>query len=239
MATIGSIPACAGEPSPAPAPSALAGVYPRLCGGTPMRPQVGCSSIGLSPPVRGNRLRRQRHVYLPAVYPRLCGGTRNLIIGLDSTTGLSPPVRGNLVAWERHTIPPGSIPACAGEPCVGSPMMNSATVYPRLCGGTAYSAAWRRFADGLSPPVRGNQAARPSMSIGIRSIPACAGEPSPAPAPSALAGVYPRLCGGTLAGLAPPSSRNGLSPPVRGNLVGQPQHQVADRSIPACAGEPC
>ena len=50
----------------------------------------------------------------------------------------------------------------------------------------------------LSPRVRGNQ--RPSVvePVGIRSIPARAGEPLNASAQADHVGVYPRACGGTM-----------------------------------------
>ncbi len=50
--------------------------------------------------------------------------------------------------------------------------------------------------------------------------------------------VYPRVCGGTLAGRGHVGVRVGLSPRVRGNRrIGQRGHGRV-RSIPACAGEP-
>ena len=90
-----SIPACAGEPANFRRSALAASVYPRLCGGT----VLGCLCVviypGLSPPVRGNRVRdcqtiiRLRSIPacagepipsrlthpVSAVYPRLCGGT--------------------------------------------------------------------------------------------------------------------------------------------------------------------
>ena len=51
-----SIPACAGEPSWGNIGQFLATVYPRVCGGTVMRPSVPAPMKGLSPRVRGNRL---------------------------------------------------------------------------------------------------------------------------------------------------------------------------------------
>ena len=52
------------------------------------------------------------------------------------------------------------------------------------------------------------------------------------------AGVYPRVCGGTV---TPSKFRRmwiGLSPRVRGNLFPCRRAQPLDGSIPACAGEP-
>ena len=92
----GSIPACAGEPSPVRQRTRAKRVYPRVCGGTRRRPTTCCWYGGLSPRVRGNR-RSSANVAptagsIPAcagepapatagafpisVYPRVCGGTR-------------------------------------------------------------------------------------------------------------------------------------------------------------------
>ena len=73
---------------------------------------------------------------------------------------------------------------------------------------------------------------------GQRAIPARAGERliwnnrNPHPV------VYPRACGGTLGCDSYEEVDNGLSPRVRGNLVSALETQMAQRSIPARAGEP-
>ena len=97
---VGSIPACAGEPARRPRPGSARGVYPRVCGGTRLPPQVRTISPGLSPRVRGNRDElgegAVRAGSIPAcagepsrcggpspptrVYPRVCGGTASISI---------------------------------------------------------------------------------------------------------------------------------------------------------------
>ena len=91
----GSIPACAGEPSPIVLCSLRESVYPRVCGGTRAIPGACPVHRGLSPRVRGNRLLSRcisgSDGSIPAcagepsalpccrlgygVYPRVCGGT--------------------------------------------------------------------------------------------------------------------------------------------------------------------
>ena len=91
-----SIPACAGEPGTPPLCGSAAQVYPRVCGGTLCSRMTAWGHGGLSPRVRGNRLRRpgrrRKARSIPAcagepqsggmckvevrVYPRVCGGTR-------------------------------------------------------------------------------------------------------------------------------------------------------------------
>ena len=51
---IGTIPACAGEPSPLKGAKGVQGDYPRVCGGTPYTVTAGEADEGLSPRVRGN-----------------------------------------------------------------------------------------------------------------------------------------------------------------------------------------
>ena len=136
--TLGSIPACAGEPANEIFGRGNWGVYPRVCGGTTANMFMRIRSVGLSPRVRGNLERRPAlsHVVgsIPAcageprprwvrlryraVYPRVCGGTAIAITSLPVPLGLSPRVRGNLSRLSALRHVRRSIPACAGEPLV-------------------------------------------------------------------------------------------------------------------------
>ena len=91
---------------------------------------------------------------------------------------------------------------------------------------------------GLSPRVRGNPPPPPLPPIPPRSIPACAGEPGMRLNSEARGRVYPRVCGGTGDHPRIRVGVGGLSPRVRGNLQRVGWRRGADRSIPACAGEP-
>ncbi len=71
-----------------------------------------------------------------------------------------------------------------------------------------------------------------------RSIPACAGEPIGIIRIIPTNEVYPRVCGGTKSSSGGSYQDRGLSPRVRGNLTDRSQDALANRSIPACAGEP-
>ena len=72
----------------------------------------------------------------------------------------------------------------------------------------------------------------------MRSIPACAGEPSAVPGRLRPVRVYPRVCGGTAGCSCGKSWSSGLSPRVRGNRRSGSKVQPSCGSIPACAGEP-
>ena len=131
-----SIPAPAGEPSHRAPPCPLGWVYPRACGGTPVKYIAADWQRGLSPRLRGNRIGTlvnpfcQRSIPAPAgepcvhirvvnvheVYPRACGGTRRKLWHGTRTGGLSPRLRGNLIRRGLQRCDMGSIPAPAGEP---------------------------------------------------------------------------------------------------------------------------
>ena len=133
---VGSIPACAGEPSCSSLSCSARPVYPRVCGGTDVACRPDSSSSGLSPRVRGNHEQHgssdHQHRSIPAcagepsgnprrphggtVYPRVCGGTAPRVAVENVTHGLSPRVRGNPLLPEIGGKEDRSIPACAGEP---------------------------------------------------------------------------------------------------------------------------
>ena len=98
--------------------------------------------------------------------------------------------------------------------------------------------AWPCGLWGLSPRVRGNPPGLRFPSAGRRSIPACAGEPTPTWTAEPAAWVYPRVCGGTRGVVREHPLGSGLSPRVRGNRGGGQQSDRQGGSIPACAGEP-
>ena len=58
----GSIPACAGEPTSFAARLTRRWVYPRVCGGTVINVSFIIPPPGLSPRVRGNRVRGNRNI---------------------------------------------------------------------------------------------------------------------------------------------------------------------------------
>ena len=193
-----SIPACAGEPVCLPSPPTVTGVYPRVCGGTQNSSRPSVVAAGLSPRVRGNPERASdadlcprsipacagepptsgSAIIQPLVYPRVCGGTAGGVRQPRQRQGLSPRVRGNLGGVVVHNRQKRSIPACAGEPSVPPPNVTSSTVYPRVCGGTNVHQRLQCGTRGLSPRVRGNRVPAGFQGGELRSIPACAGEPS-------------------------------------------------------------
>ena len=229
-----------------------------MCGGTVAALLKIIRWLGLSPRVRGNHvIAVNPHASagsIPAcagesstphdsrsaarVYPRVCGGTRPELVEGTDREGLSPRVRGNPVGEFADGSAVRSIPACAGEPYTDGSDHCLPVVYPRVCGGTDFQWTYHPWTIGLSPRVRGNHSITYRASGGLRSIPACAGEPSPGSSRKPWLTVYPRVCGGTPERRASTHRWTGLSPRVRGNLHGGDVRDGAIRSIPACAGEP-
>ena len=173
---LGSIPACAGEPSGSTTSTRPQPVYPRVCGGTLTVSDEDENEVGLSPRVRGNlnfaNLQANSARSIPAcagepqasvllrglqgVYPRVCGGTVKTSGSEFSSWGLSPRVRGNQDLGPHGGDLGGSIPACAGEPVWRGGWSGRRRVYPRVCGGTLARWRPRSWMNGLSPRVRGN-----------------------------------------------------------------------------------
>ena len=167
--------------------------------------------------------------------------------------GLSPRLRGNLTISERAGTIARSIPAPAGEPRQNECSHLTLPVYPRACGGTqsyipgsipAPAGEPRANRDwGLSPRLRGNLDANRVGAFEARSIPAPAGEPPYWVYHPWDCTVYPRACGGTMAGEGT-ADIAGLSPRLRGKPVypracgGTHPSRSIKRSIPAPAGEP-
>ena len=107
-----------------------------------------------------------------------------------------------------------------------------------MCGGTSTRYIGAPGNEGLSPRVRGNRVWDAVQRADAGSIPACAGEPSRTAARNPLPRVYPRVCGGTKIVIRNQTTKQGLSPRVRGNLLTDLSVGLHQRSIPACAGEP-
>ena len=157
----------------------ISGLSPRVRGNPPRMAARKCR-MGLSPRVRGNhggnpqpqrRLRsipactgeprlRSSGAHRPTVYPRVYGGTRFTFTVSARISGLSPRVRGNRYHLHGVVKDVGSIPACTGEPSMGSKVGRWMWVYPRVYGGTCPPWSTPCTVVGLSPRVRGNQRRR-------------------------------------------------------------------------------
>ena len=254
----GPIPACAGQPVYYDRVSALNAAYPRVCGATFFVWNEQSCREGLSPRVRGNQGHGHQHAALrgpiPAcagqpngnkmlrfpdrAYPRVCGATGCCQGSSCQIQGLSPRVRGNPFRATDKETGEGPIPACAGQPLQTHSWPLSRWAYPRVCGATSCGYACCNVARGLSPRVRGNLNKLNALSLCLRPIPACAGQPELQQDAGDFDGAYPRVCGATGGGGSTPATGGGLSPRVRGNRLRLRRSMHALRPIPACAGQP-
>ena len=190
MATMRSIPTCAGQPRH----TMSLPVYPHVCGAA--KYALSFSSSGLSPRVRGSPILcstcnpmarwvyphvcgaapRYTHPQSSGVYPHVCGAAGFYLLEAIPWVGLSPRVRGS-----RHRTPTacakhetGSIPTCAGQP---------------------------------------HWAAMPLFDIMLRSIPTCAGQP----VREVITRCKKDVCGAAICVQLTPNIGDGLSPRVRGS----------------------
>ena len=193
-----SIPAWAGEPQRRVTVMQTWAVYPRVGGGTRATWPAVPSTRGLSPRGRGNLgytadggtfcgsipawagepVAHSACCLLVTVYPRVGGGTPGDIMAMYGGMGLSPRGRGNRIPKTMPWPHRRSIPAWAGEPDLPPSLKRRAEVYPRVGGGTLMAHLQTIYPKGLSPRGRGNPVAFPVTRVGLRSIPAWAGEPS-------------------------------------------------------------
>ena len=142
VAGCGSIPAWAGEPALPSLLPRLFSVYPRVGGGTEVKQLDQWQELG------GHGK--------PRVYPRVGGGTATTTVRAPELLGLSPRGRGNPVTALGHHDSFRSIPAWAGEPLRRWPSETTASVYPRVGGGTGECSDKPGDSYGLSPRGRGN-----------------------------------------------------------------------------------
>ena len=228
-----------------------------MCGGSSDSRWAGKANRGLSPRVRGKRGHcvlypsvsgsipacagearyNRRKTAQTKVYPRVCGGSIGVVNGVHNGVGLSPRVRGKPIVPANETPAARSIPACAGEARIASGCRTGISVYPRVCGGSWAAHHISAPRAGLSPRVRGKPVPARCPYPARRSIPACAGEAQTRPGRPILAEVYPRVCGGSVTASTRTIWPSGLSPRVRGKLLGIVETKDGVGSIPACAGE--
>jgi hypothetical protein len=174
----GSIPACAGEPSPDGRTNSPSGVDPRVCGGADRRPSpMRFHAEGSIPACAGEPHRNEGLSGGARVDPRVCGGAP-VDACRGGTAGRSPRVRGS--------------------PPVPSPAPSDAGRSPRVRGSPEGRDDGGSAALGRSPRVRGSHHPMAGRTHLRGSIPACAGEPAVrlfVPARRACR-VDPRVCGG-------------------------------------------
>ncbi len=172
----GSIPACAGKPTPGARRRDSPTVHPRVCGEARDYIWWIHPNWGPSPRVRGS-LRRCNPLRwtigsIPAcagkprpppwtdgpirVHPRVCGEAAMAPSPAFHPPGPSPRVRGSPDVHVRIGPRYGSIPACAGKPCGAGGGRLGGRVHPRVCGEAVSVIVVIPVPEGPSPRVRGS-----------------------------------------------------------------------------------
>ena len=140
------------------------------------------------------------------VYPRPCGGNAAAAFSRGIDLGLSPHGRGKPRRRGPRSAPTRSIPARAGETCMGSSVSRRLGVYPRTGGGNLPRSYLHPLPHGLSPHGRGKPRLNIHQHALARSIPARAGETGGGPPPPPPgSGSIPARAGET-AGLLSPNN---------------------------------
>ena len=252
-----SIPASAGEASPASCRARRAGVHPLERGGSRWPSGRGRFQGGPSPRARGKHglggVGDCRHGSIPAsageaslstwrtrserVHPRERGGSGRCGCGRAGRPGPSPRARGKLNFQLLRTLQCGSIPASAGEAARAAGHPPRGRVHPRERGGSTLPLLAAASYSGPSPRARGKPIANSHAAKLPRSIPASAGEARPPGKGRRPRRVHPRERGGSAKVLASLGIVWGPSPRARGKPERRTSTQLPCRSIPASAGE--
>ena len=254
----GSIPAYAGKPPRAAAPTGRDKVDPRVRGEAAAARVPHRAGDGRSPRTRGSRsVCRASLPHLGSI-PAYAGKPQPEIGGCrgarvdprvrgeaflrrpagDAHQGRSPRTRGSLGRSSNQISAIGSIPAYAGKPRRDQAGAGVSKVDPRVRGEAPSRLLGRVFSGGRSPRTRGSHQARRPGTRRVGSIPAYAGKPAPSRSTWSRRRVDPRVRGEARLRHWKPRQSRGRSPRTRGSRIEVPRRQGRNRSIPAYAGKP-
>ncbi len=229
-------PRACGEHIP-PAMSLLGpgGSSPRLRG-TPQIPVANPGNERFIPAPAGNTLGPSPCGRGPAVHPRACGEHPVLSDEEREQFGSSPRLRGTLTV---QALGPGSvrfIPAPAGNTLAQVFSRRTRSVHPRACGEHLAARSALAASAGSSPRLRGTPCAAPGHVMQSRFIPAPAGNTRVLNTGNPQGAVHPRACGEHSHRSARGVALGGSSPRLRGTRWGPFRARMAERFIPAPAG---
>ena len=207
-----------------------------MCGERRHGCQQGRDAVRFIPACAGNAGQPGGRQAPEPVHPRVCGERSTLRAAATVATGSSPRVRGTPRGTGRGGSARRFIPACAGNAASARCGHRCAPVHPRVCGERQQQAGTQQPISGSSPRVRGTQQFVQAEAGSLRFIPACAGNATDPPYGVLEEAVHPRVCGERVIMLAAAPAAIGSSPRVRGTPVQVRGEVMADRFIPACAG---
>ena len=250
------IPAHAGNTGHPPADREPFPDHPRACGEHSTRAIEASSGSGSSPRMRGtlfaNPPRPPRKRIIPAHagntgfirfhlgrlpdHPRACGEHIEKGERLLHTAGSSPRMRGTLPDHSPGNSSCRIIPAHAGNTGPAAVGIATFTDHPRACGEHSTTGTRLGQTGGSSPRMRGTHT-NPAQDFGVtRIIPAHAGNTKTLRPRQRLRPDHPRACGEHAARGRLKYVLSGSSPRMRGTRNEHGIGDVADRIIPAHAG---
>ena len=251
------IPACAGNSAASASSATPPAVHPRVCGELSPTQRAWYGSSGSSPRVRGTPTPDGVASGLRRFIPACAGNSAKLLKAREYRYGSSPRVRGTRQGNRAAQPPSRFIPACAGNSRVvrrvdrggdgSSPRVRGTLICLLLCclprrfipacaGNSRLCVCRRHLCTGSSPRVRGTPHGRASRVPGLRFIPACAGNSFLSISVMPFSSVHPRVCGELNLPKPAQHRASGSSPRVRGTQRFGVAQRLADRFIPACAG---
>ena len=146
-------------------------------------------------------------------------------------------MRGKRDAEKRRVHRERIIPAHAGQTYRYGCGRHRQPDHPRACGANPVRTVPSLWASGSSPRMRGKQTLRDGQAIGVRIIPAHAGQTLAYYKPLQLPSDHPRACGANSALRPSNILQSGSSPRMRGKRRCQLSQMARDRIIPAHAGQ--
>ena len=222
--------------------SACQSSFPSSCGSSPRLrgTLVVVCSLGIIarfiPAFAGNTTLWSSSSFSCLVHPRVCGEHRHEAIVPGRGVGSSPRLRGTPARAARVGWPERFIPAFAGN--TGERLMKKLliTVHPRVCGEHIRFTCFHLVRTGSSPRLRGTHLERRTVQLGVRFIPAFAGNTSASATCLSIVTVHPRVCGEHECFCTNHCPHIGSSPRLRGTPKLISINQLSCRFIPAFAG---
>ena len=251
------IPARAGQTSRLPLPGILWPDHPRACGANSTVDVLAALVDGSSPRVRGKLIRgidvvclariipaRAGQTLMPSQilphisdHPRACGANDGADGSGELAYGSSPRVRGKPRAGVLPCRSKRIIPARAGQTDTRNRCRLPRPDHPRACGANLDAIPDIAPYFGSSPRVRGKRRGGRQRRVGVRIIPARAGQTPCWSTAMPQQTDHPRACGANTANKRLKITADGSSPRVRGKLGGAHSVGALPRIIPARAGQ--
>ena len=166
--------------------------------------------------MRGTRNVCVARVQHGRIIPAHAGNSDPLDLLTSALVGSSPRMRGTHPNHLRRVKPNRIIPAHAGNSRPARTRRLPISDHPRACGELWSYQAVSATNTGSSPRMRGTRGRSARTPVGVRIIPAHAGNSRPPGVNMAFTSDHPRACGELLGFTPAPVNSPGSSPRMRG-----------------------